>query len=339
MNTTNYAVVRRHYRERYATEPHAYFSGKIPITVYMTDEITIEIAKKTKKVIVDYMFPQDNKILKIKVYRNGYLSDHKVLTARQQQIDPERLGWMNLTGPMNEVICPVEVQLDREYQAGERVQLTIKITTAFKTIPECKDLFLPCIEFIPISNTFLNAKYWPKKPNIVDSSISYVLPKGFKGVPMTSEGPDFVSEFGGNSFIGWVFRGEEYEYLRHWFVAQISFLYFFLLYSIIPSSGLLVILADCLKMPVPSTIVAMLCGSYFVARYYLYDKTLMPLGGDLVILTTFITLLLSVISDFDAILLMVNIIMVIFPWIAFYLRHRETKRNQEKNDPRLRPRT
>ena len=333
MSTMNYAVVRRHYCESFSTPPHAYFSGKIPITVCVVDEITIEITKKTKAVIVDCMFPQSNKILKIMVCRDGHLSDHEVLTPRQQQIDPERLRWMNLKGPMYEVIYPVEIRLGRVYQAGERVQLTIEITTTFETIPEKKDVFLPSVEFEPVGGTFLDPKHWPKKP--YSASICYVLPKGFEAVSMTSEGPDLISESDGNSFVGWVFRGKTYEYLRHWIVAQISSLYFLLLYLIIPTSGLLAITADCLRISVPPTIIAMLCGSYLVTRYYLYDKTLMPPGGDLVILTTFITLLLSVFVDFDPILLIINLAVALLPWIAFYFRYRDTRRNREKNDQYL----
>lgn len=335
MSTVNYAVVRRHFCERYTTPPHAYFSGRIPITVYVVDERTIEINNETEEVTIDCMFPQNTKILKIKVSGNDQLLNHKLLTARRQQIDPEKLKWMNLGGHMNEVIYPVKVQLDREYHASERVQLTIEVMAAFRLIPEIKDFFLPCIEFMPVTSTKTDIKNWPKASNSADSSIAYVLPKGFKAVSMTSEGPDFISEFEGNSFVGWTFRGERYSYLRYWIAARISFLYFFLLYLIIPSSALLVIIADCLKAGVPQSIITMLGASYLVARYYLYDKTLMPPGGDLVLLTAFASLLLSVVSDFDLVLLMINLALVVLPWVAFYLRRHDTKRNRKRNDLRL----
>ena len=104
----------------------------------IVDEITIEITKKTKEVTIDYVFLEDHKVLKINVCRNGRLLDHEVLTVRQQQINPKKLEWMNLAGPMNEVIYPVKVQLNKEYQAGERVHLTIEIMTTFRTLPEKK---------------------------------------------------------------------------------------------------------------------------------------------------------------------------------------------------------
>jgi len=340
MNTTNFAVVRRHYCERYTTEPHAYFlTGEIPITAHIVDEITIEITKKTNEVTWDgFVFPQTNKILKINVCGNGRLLDHEVLNPKQQQVDPKKLKWLNLEDPMKETIYPLRIRLDREYQVGERVLLTIETMTAFRTIPERKDRFLPSIDFEPISSTFSSNKYWPKKSNGIDSSISYVLPKGFKAVSMTSEGPDYISEFEGNSFVGWVFRGETYEYLRRWIVAQMSFLYFLLLYLVIPSSGLLIMIIDWLGIPVPPTIIAMLCGSYLVARQYLYDRTLMPLGGDIVIFTTLFMLLLSVfvVGVLDSILLTITVAVDIVPWIAFYCRQRDTKRNREKNDPYVR---
>jgi len=263
--------------------------------------------------------------------------DHEVLTPRQQQIDPERLKQMNMKGPMYEIVYPVEVRLDKEYQAGKRVQFTIEITATYETRPEkFRDVFLPSVEFQPIG-TFLDPKYWPKKPN--SASICYVLPKGFEAVSMSSEGPDHISEYDGNSFVGWVFRGETHESLRHWFVARMSLLYFLLLYAIIPFSGSLAMLASSLGISVPLSIVTMLCGLYFAARYYLHEKTLYPLGGDLVILTTFTTLLISVFVDFDPILLIINLAVAFLPWIAFYLRYRDTKRNRKKNDPYLRART
>lgn len=335
MSTINYKVVERHYCERYTTAPHAYFSGKVPIGVYIMDEVTIEITKKTRYVTLDCILPEKNKILKIKVYlkRVEEPLNHEVLTPRTQQTNPNRLRWMNLEAPVAEIIFPVKVQLDKEYKAGERIQLIIKIKVAFKIIPEKKDIFLPSIDLEPVSTTFLDARYWPNKPH--SASVSYVLPKGFKAVSMTSEGPDFISDFNGNSFIGWIFRGETREYLRHWFVAQISSLYFLLLYFIIPLSGSLVIIADCLDAAVPPTLIAMLCGSYLVARYYLYDKTLVSPGGDLVILATFITLLFSACFGFDSILLIVILIVTAPAWIAFCLRLRDTTRNQHKNDPLL----
>ena len=331
----NFAVVRRHYCERFTASPHAYFSGKIPITAYIVDEITIEIIKKTKEVIMPCFFLQKHKVLKIKVCQNGDLLDHEVLTVRQQQIPTDRLKLMNLKDSEKELVYPIKIQLDREYQAGERVQLTIETISAFRLIPEKKDFFLPCIEFIPLSSKFLDLRYWPKRPNSADSSISHVLPKGLKAVSMTSEGPDFMSELEGNSFIGWVFRGEKFEYLRHWFVARISLIYFLLLYLVIPSFGFFIIISDCLKMSVPPTIIAMLCGSYFVARYYLHDKTLMTPGGDSVIGITFASSLLSVVSDIDLVLLIINIFVFLLPWIAFGFGCLGTRQNRKKNDELL----
>lgn len=332
MSTKN-EVVRRYYCERFSAPPHAYFSVRgIPITAYVVDEIALEITKKTKEVTVDRMFLKDSKILKIKVCRDGHLLDHEVLTPRKQEIDLERLKRMDLEGPMYQIVYPVEVRLDREYQAGERVQLTIETTNTYKVYPEKKDAFLPSVEFLPLG-TFLDPKYWPKKPN--SASICFVLPKGFEAVSMSSEGPDHISEYDGNSFVGWVFRGETHEYLRHWIVARMSLLYFLLLYAIIPFSGSLAMLASSLGISVPLSIATMLCGLYFAARYYLHEKTLYPLGGDLVMLTTFTTLLISVFVDFDPILLIINLAVAFLPWIAFYLRYRDTKRNRKKNDPYL----
>jgi hypothetical protein len=331
----NYEVMRRHYCERFTTPPHARFSGRTPITGFVIDEYTIKITRKTDEVTLFYMFLEGNKIIKIRAYQNGHLSNHEVLTTKKREIDPARLEWMGLTISTSEIVYPVKVKLGRVNQVGERIHLTIEITTTFKLYPERKDFFLPCIEFAPLSETFLNTTYWPRKTVGVDSSVSYVLPKGFQAVSMTSEGPDFVSEFEGNSFVGWVYRGETYEYLRRWLVAQMSFLYFFLLYFVIPLSGMLIVCADCFETSVPPTIIAMLCGSYFVARSYLYEKTIMPRGGELVILTTLFTLLLSVLVDFDLILLIISAVLAIFPWAALCFRYRDTRRNREKNDPWL----
>jgi hypothetical protein len=334
MSTVNFAVARRHYCEEYTTPPHAYFSGKIPLTTYIVDEITIEITEKTKDVVIDYTYPEGNKIIQIRVRQNEQLLDHEVLATRLQKIDPNKLEWMNLGGKMNEMIYPVRIRLNKEYGVGERVQLTIEMTTTFRIIPERKDFFLPSIEFEHVAS-FLDEKYWPKKMNVADSSISYVLPKGFNAVSMTSQGPDFISERDGDSFVGWIFRGETNEHLRHWFAAQMSIPYFLLLYLVIPLSGLLAIAAKCFQISVPSTIIAMLCAAYFAARYYLYDKTLMSPGGDLIILITFITVFVSVFGDFGLTLLVINLFAVSFPWIASYFRFRDTKRNRKKNDQLL----